>query len=127
MFYSIIGILAIILHFIINRKALKRVDVQSIQGTAGLKEAVRYRFFLITVTCFYIFDIAWGFLYEHHDIPALFPVIYSTGIFYFIFLFLTTLTWIRYVVAYLDKRRRPSKALLYAVYQGLSDKEAGGE
>ncbi len=116
MFYSFIGILAIILHFIINRKALKRVDVQSVQGTAGLKEAVRYRFFLITVTCFYIFDIAWGFLYEHHDIPALFPVIYSTGIFYFIFMFLTTLTWIRYVVAYLDKRRRPSKALLYAVW-----------
>ena len=116
MFYSNISIIAIILHFIINREALKKVKPLPGQDAAELKEAARYRFFLIMVTGYYIFDIAWGLLYEHHDIPTLFPFIYSSCIFYFIFMFLTTLTWIRYVVAYLDKRRRPSKALLYAVW-----------
>ena len=108
--------MAIILHFIINREALKKAASQPGQDAAELKEASRYRLFLIMVTGYYIFDISWGFLYEHHDIPALFPILYSSGIFYFIFMFLATLTWVRYVVAYLDKRRRPSKALLYAVW-----------
>ncbi|MCR5508757.1 MAG: diguanylate cyclase, partial [Lachnospiraceae bacterium] len=43
-------------------------------------------------------------------------LIYSDTVFYFIFMLLTMLTWIRYVVSYLDKRRRRSKALLYAVW-----------
>lgn len=114
--YSIISILALILHFIINRRALKKIRVQDVSDKKELKEALFYRHFLIAVTCFFISDIGWGFLYEHHDIPALFPIVYSDSVFYFIFMFLTTLTWIRYVVAYLDKRNLRGKALLYAVW-----------
>lgn len=114
--YSIISILALILHFIINRRALKKIRVQDVSDKKELKEARFYRHFLIAVTCFFISDIGWGFLYEHHDIPALFPIVYSDSVFYFIFMFLTTLTWIRYVVAYLDKRNLRGKALLYAVW-----------
>lgn len=116
MHYSIISILALILHLIINRRALKKAVVHDIPDEKGLKEARFYRHFLISMTCFFISDIAWGLLYEYHDIPALFPIVYSDAVFYFIFMFLTTLTWIRYVVAYLDKRRLRSKALLYAVW-----------
>ena len=116
MHYSIIGILALILHFIINRRALKKIRVQDVSDKKELKEALFYRHFLIAVTCYFISDIAWGFLYEHHEIPVLHPFVYLDAVFYFIFMFLTTLTWIRYVVAYLDNRNLRSKALLYAVW-----------
>ncbi len=116
MYYSSIGIMALVLHFIMNREALRNSGTRLIRGEAGLKESARYRYFLISVTCYYVVDIAWGLLYEHHDNPKLFAIIYSDTIFYFIFMFLTMLAWIRYVVAYLYKRKRPSKALLYAVW-----------
>ncbi|MBQ9550058.1 MAG: diguanylate cyclase [Lachnospiraceae bacterium] len=116
MYYSAIGIVALILHFIINRDALKRIEERPGVEKAWLKEAKRYRYFLISLTLYYIIDIAWGILYEYHGIPALFPIIYSDTVFYFIFRFLTMLTWIRFVVAYLDKRDRPSRAILYGVW-----------
>ncbi|MCR5604446.1 MAG: diguanylate cyclase [Lachnospiraceae bacterium] len=116
MYYSCIGILALILHFIINREPLNKSRIVTIKDEAGKRVALRYRHFLLASVCYYISDGAWGVLYENHDIPALFPVIYSDTIFYFIFMFLTMLTWIRYIVAYLDKRRLRSKALLYSVW-----------
>ncbi|MCR4657705.1 MAG: diguanylate cyclase [Lachnospiraceae bacterium] len=116
MYYSCVSIMALILHFIINRDAFKKGRVRAGQGETRLEEAIRYRHFLITVTCYYIVDIAWGLLYEHHDISSLFPVIYSDAVFYFIFMFLTMLTWMRYIVAYLEERHRRSRALLYAVW-----------
>ncbi len=116
MFYSSVSIMAIILSFIINREALKRVKAQSGQSEADIREAVCYRYFLITVNCYYVVDIAWGLLYDHHDVPALYPIIYSDTVFYFILMFLTTLTWVHYLVAYLNKRHHRYKALLYAVW-----------
>ncbi|MCR5688048.1 MAG: diguanylate cyclase [Lachnospiraceae bacterium] len=116
MYYSCISILALILHFIINRDAIRKRNALSANGEAAIKEAIRYRYFLIAVTCFYISDIAWGILHEHHDINALYPILYSDGVLYFLFMLLTMMTWTRYVVAYLNKRRRRSRALLYAVW-----------
>lgn len=116
MYYSCIGILALIIHFIINREPLSRSRAVAMKDEAGRRVAFRYRHFLLASVCYYVSDGAWGVLYEHHDIPLLFPVIYSDTVFYFIFMFLTMLTWIRYIVAYLDKRRLRSKALLYSVW-----------
>ncbi len=122
---------ALIVHFIINCQALlgrrkydgsgKSAGGSRRKDDAGYRSADektsrRYRLFLIASICYYITDIAWGILYEHHDIAALFPFLYSATIFYFIFMLLTMLTWIRYVVAYLDKHRMRSKALLYSVW-----------
>ena len=116
MHYSTIGGLALILHLIINWDALKNIRLSRGQRESGQKATIRYSHFLIAVTCYYIVDIAWGLLYEHHDIPALFPIIYSDTVFYFIFMLLTMLTWIRYIIAYLNRRGRRARILLYAVW-----------
>ena len=107
MSYAITSTLALILNLIINRSgALKD----------GHRSITRYRYFLITANCYFIADIAWGLLYENHAIDALFPILYFDCLLYFLFMFCTMLTWMRYIVAYLDKRGRKTKALLYAVW-----------
>ena len=115
MSYSIISILALIINLIINWEFLKKI-----QGSSGNKDEQesisRYRYFLLASNCYFITDIAWGLLYEYHYIEAIFPVLYFDCLLYFLFMFLTMLTWIRYIVAYLDRRGRKSKALLYAVW-----------
>jgi len=116
MYYSAIGIVSLILHFIINREALRKIDEKPGIEEAWIREARRYRYFLISAVFYYIIDAAWGILYEYHHIPALFPLVYSDTVLYFIFRLLTMLTWILFVVAYLDKRKRPSKALTYVVW-----------
>ena len=47
---------------------------------------------------------------------VLFPFLYADCMLYFFFMFLSMLTWIRYIVAYLDKHGRKSKVLLYSVW-----------
>ena len=116
MSYSIVSILALILNFIINREALRSIKAGPGEQRNELQAAIRYRFFLIVSNCYFVADIGWGILYEHHESNALFPFLYSDCVLYFIFMFLTMLAWIRYVVAYLNRRGRRSKAMLYAVW-----------
>ncbi len=114
--YASIGILAIILHLIINRQQLGKIASGTEMTDPERKVAQRYRYFLMAMTSFYVFDIAWGILYEHHDVPGIFPFVYSCTIFYFVSMLLTMLTWIRFLVSFLVKRRRPAKLLLYVVW-----------
>lgn len=116
MSYSIISLLALILNLIINRETLIHIRVRFGKLKNEPKSITRYRYFLIAATCYFIVDIAWGILYEHHHVEKLFPVLYFDCILYFLFIFVTMLTWIRYIVAYLDMHNRKSKALLYAVW-----------
>ncbi|MBO7353540.1 MAG: diguanylate cyclase [Lachnospiraceae bacterium] len=111
MYNSGAGLFAFLLQLILYRKALGKDAVQ-----AGSKTASRFRAFLIASEGFFLFDAAWGFLYENRGISAVFPFLYSATVFYFIFMLLTMLTWARYIVAFLDKRGRRSKTLLYAVW-----------
>jgi diguanylate cyclase (GGDEF)-like protein len=114
--YASIGILAIILHLIINRQQLGKIASGTEMTDPERKVAQRYRYFLMAMTSFYVFDIAWGILYEHHDVPGIFPFVYSCTIFYFVSMLLTMLTWIRFLVSFLVKRRLPAKLLLYVVW-----------
>ncbi len=116
MSYSIISLLALILNLIINREAFKSISVRSGEPKNEQKTVLRYRYFLTVANCYFIADIAWGLLDYYHDIEALFPVLYIDCVLYFLFMFMTMLTWMRYIVAYLDKYGRRSKALLYAVW-----------
>ena len=116
MSYSIVGALALIINLIINRESFCSVKSKDIKSKADALFIIRYRQFLF-VSCFYfLIDFAWGFLCEHHHIDKLFPVLYSDCVLYFIFMYLTMLTWMRSVVAYLNKKRRRSKILLAAVW-----------
>ena len=116
MSYSIISALALVINLIINRGALKIIRDRSGERKNEQDSVVRYRYFLIAANLYFIADIGWGILYEHRDMDALFPALYFDCYMYFLFMFLTMLTWIRYIVAYLDKRGRRSKTLLYAVW-----------
>ncbi|MCR4713898.1 MAG: diguanylate cyclase [Treponemataceae bacterium] len=116
MSYSIISALALILNLIINRESFKNIRCWFGKLKNEQQSVTRYRYFLLAANCYFIADIAWGILYENHEIDAIFPVLYFDCVLYFLFMFFTMLTWMRYIVAYLDKRGRKSKALLYAVW-----------
>lgn len=114
MLYATISILALILNIIINRESFKDLRGFSQNLNPEEKASVRYNRFLMAANCYFIADIAWGILYDKHDVPGVFPVLYIDCILYFLFMFVTMLTWIRYIVAYIDKKRRRTKVLLYA-------------
>ncbi len=116
MSYAIISLLALILNLIINRDTFLNLRGQSSELSSDIKFITRYRHFLTASNCYFIADIGWGILYEHHNINSLFPYLYIDCVLYFLFMFMTMLTWIRSIVAYLDKRGRKTKALLYAVW-----------
>ncbi len=116
MSYSIISLLALILNLILNRESLINVKSRSGELKTEQKFITRYRQFLIVSNFYFIVDFGWGLLYEHHDIDALFPILYSDCVFYFLLMFMTMLTWMRSIVAYLDKKGRRSKVLLCAVW-----------
>lgn len=116
MSYSIISLLALILNLIINRESLRNLKSRLNESQNEQKLNFRYKLFLIATNCYFIIDIAWGLLYEHHFIEKLFPFLYFDCILYFLFMFLTMLTWIRYIVAYLDSHGLKSKTLLHSVW-----------
>ena len=116
MYYSIVSVLALILNLTINHEVFGHFRLSTRDRESGQRAVVRYNHFLVAANLYFLADIAWGILYEYHDIDSLFPILYIDCILYFLFMFLTMLTWIRYIVAYLDKRGRRSKILLYAVW-----------
>ena len=116
MFYAIISLLALILNLIINRESFANLRGRSGESKSEQMVASRYKIFLIASNCYFVADIGWGLLYENRHIDALFPFLYVDCLLYFFFMFLSILTWIRYIVAYLDRHDRKSKAILHAVW-----------
>ncbi|MBR6341599.1 MAG: GGDEF domain-containing protein [Treponema sp.] len=116
MFYAIISFLALILNLIINSDSLKNLRGRAGESKSEQKVTFRYNIFLIVSSCYFFVDIGWGLLYEHRHIDSLYPFLYFDCLLYFFFMFLSMLTWIHYIVAYLDKHDRKSKALLHAVW-----------
>ena len=103
MYYSSFGILAVILHIIINRDILKRGK----NGDASSPD-FRFREFLNTLLAFYITDLLWGFLV---DLKWKYAAYADTMIF-FALMALSVMLWTRYVVAFLDKKGFRAKAFL---------------
>ena len=116
MSYSIISLLAIILNLIINRETFKNIRGRGEEGEKERRAVARYRHFLAAANCYFVADIGWGLLYDYRHNDSFFPVLYVDCAFYFLFLFLTMLTWIRYVVSHLDRRGLRSKILLHSVW-----------
>ena len=120
MSYSLVSGLALILNIIVNIDHLDFLRTCPAEDKSSHQTEIRYSYFLIISNCYFCVDFAWGILYRFHTVDALFPFLYSDCVFYFLFMFLTMLTWMRYVVAYLDKRGRRSKLLLYAIWTMFS-------
>ena len=94
MFYSSFGILAILVHIIINYDVLIKNDYREVMPASS-----SYRQFLIGIMVYYVSDVLWGFLYEHR----LIALTYADTVLYFLSMVISVLLWSRYVTEYLDE------------------------
>ncbi len=116
MLYSIGPASLLIINLILNWESLKKYGFYAKTQDKKNKVSIRYNHFILTASFYIIIDMTWGLLYEHRDIPELFPFIYSLTVFYFMFMLLTIFTWTRYIIAYLDKRGLRSSVIFYGVW-----------
>ena len=101
MFYAIIGILAVIIHLIINYDILLGREWQNMPSSR------EYKLFQYSVIAYYLTDIIWGLLYKTgHD-----TLIYTDTLAYYVSLSFSVLFWCKYVVSYLELGNRIGKAL----------------
>ena len=116
MLYSMAPASALVITLILNLESIKKYGFREKKQDEKKRVPVRFNCFILASVCYVLIDMAWGLLYEHHDIPELFPFIYSSTVFYFLFMLLTMLTWTRYIVAYLDKRGFRTALMLHGVW-----------
>ncbi len=95
MSYSIIGIIAIIIHLIINRDML-----WSNADNSFVPAQKEHRQYIFGMLIFCITDVLWGFLNEFKLITPL----YIDTVIFFIAMMAGFLLWTRYIVAYLNRR-----------------------
>lgn len=94
MYYSSFGLLALIVHIIINFEAMKRPHAR---GDIEIRN--RYRMFLFSVLIYYIIDSSWGFF----DSLKIVPLSYTSTVLFFTSMAVTVLLWMRLIVAFLGK------------------------
>ena len=102
MLYSSAGILALIIHIIINYDVL-RGDI----GKKDLPARQAYRRLLIVVSAYYVSDILWGILYE----KQLMALTFADTVAYFLTMALTILLWTNFVILYLAENNRYGRFL----------------
>lgn len=105
MYYSSIGILALIVHLIINFEAMRPN-----KRTASTPSRSRYRAFLLSVILYYVTDFSWGFAYE---LKKIILGHFITGM-YFFSMSLTLLFWMRFIITYLNRKNAFSTILKFA-------------
>ncbi|MCR4956690.1 MAG: GGDEF domain-containing protein [Lachnospiraceae bacterium] len=102
MYYSAFGLLALVIHFIINFETLKTPSTR----TKTTLE-ITYRRFLFSVMFYYITDILWGILYNMSNIP----LIYIDTVLYYFAMCVSIFFWIQFVTSYWEKNNFFSKLL----------------
>ena len=102
--YSVIGIIAIAIHLIINFKVMVKPESCTSQKAAG-----KYRFLITAIFSYYITDVLWGILAGLNWITALFidTTIYYTA------MSLAILGFYSYIVEYLEMKDWRSKFFNY--------------
>ena len=104
MYYSLIGILGIMVNLIINGDLLfKR------KGWDSMKAARSYRFFLFVTTLYLISDVLWGIF----DGRGLSTAAYVDTAFYFLLMGASVFLWTHFVVQYLGQKTVASRVLLF--------------
>ena len=94
MFYSAFGLLAVIIHLIVN------YDVFHKRIGSTFPAVKQYRVFLLSVILFNLTDALWGFFHTHHLTTLLFI---NTTVYFFV-MGLTVLFWTFFVVHYLEEK-----------------------
>lgn len=116
MLYSMAPASVLVIALILNLESIKKYGFREKKQDEKKRVPVRFNGFILASCCYVLVDMVWGLLYEHHDVPELFPFIYFFAVFYFLFMLLTMLTWTRYIVAYLDKRGFRTTLMLHGVW-----------
>lgn len=104
MYYASFGMLAIVIHLIINFEAIKNPNTEDLTDVKK-----RYRSFLIGIMFYYITDVLWGFLFDLKIVP----LVYADTFLYFFSMVLSLLFWTRFTVAYLKRNDIFSAILTY--------------
>ena len=99
--YSVIAILAMAIHLIIN------FDLCTARGLVTAHGTREYRDFLVGLFTYYIADAGWGIFAG----LGWTRVLYIDTMFYYIAIALSVLTWCRFVIAYLSIRKWPARLL----------------
>ena len=105
MYYASFGLLALILHLIINTEILRK-KAEEIDSVA----IKRYRKFLYIIMLYYITDVLWGLLIE----SGIVVLAYADTVLYFVSMAMSVLVWTRFVVEYTERRGLKSASLIYA-------------
>ena len=103
MYYSIIGILAILILLIENYDIFLKLG-----SFAKNDEWKVYRKFLISVLVYYVTDALWGFI-EYLKMPTL---LYIDTLFYFVAMAGGLLFWTNFVVRYINSKNKLGRALV---------------
>ena len=103
MYYASIGFLSLVLHLIINHEVIANKNKSKRQEVTA-----RYRQFLFGLILYYLADCLWGFF---TDLDIVF-LSYADTVLYFFSMTLSVLLWVRYVVAYIDRKGLKSTSLL---------------
>lgn len=101
MYYAAMGIIAIIIHLIINHDVLFRRTWQ------GMPSAAEYKRFQYAVLAYYATDAIWGLLYKA-GYPSL---MYIDTLAYYVALSFSVYFWCSYLASYLGLGRRTGSAL----------------
>ena len=105
MYYASIGIIALIVHLIINYEALRKVE-----NTSENFVRLKYRHYLLALLLYYCTDAIWGLLYEARFINATYI---DTCLFFFA-MALSVLFWTKTVVVFTGNKGRSGKILVGA-------------
>ena len=103
MSYSAFGLLAVIIHLIVN------YDIFHKKVGSSFPAVRYYREFLISVILYHLFDAFWGYFYSIKNQTLLFI---DTTI-YFLMMAVSNLFWAIFVVNYLEKKSFFSSAISY--------------
>ncbi len=104
MYYSSIGIIALLIHFIVNFGVL-RTNTDTDKNNSHYT----YKIFLHGVMAFYILDALWGILY----INKLKLLVFIDTELYFLSMAAAVFLWTRYVIAYLNDNSLWIKIVFY--------------
>ena len=102
--YSSAALLALLVHIIIHFSVIRNTHYQK-----ELPASKAYRWMVLSVGGFYVFDAAWGVLYAARLTQA---VAFDTML-YFLSMGATMFFWIRFVVLYLGENNRFMKLLSF--------------
>ena len=105
MYYSLIGILAVLVLFMVNRDILLNRKISREKPVWKL-----YRRFLFVVLAYYVTDITWG-IFEYCKLAGL---LFADTTVYYIAMAASILYWSAYTVAYLEDRNPVGRFLIVA-------------